>query len=158
MLPTRNNTWVSPFERLYALQRELDRAFGETETMQSGSYVPPMDVIETTDAILCHLEVPGMSRDDLDIRAEGNIVTVSGEKKTQLRQNEKDGGFRSVERRYGRFERSFALPRSVDPSNVKASYEHGVLTIVLPKAEQSKPRRIQIDDGAPASHGRQIEQ
>jgi len=158
MLPTRNNTWVSPFERLYALQRELDRAFGETETMQSGSFVPPMDVVETADAVLCHLEVPGMSRDDLDIRAEGNILTVSGEKKLEQRQGEKEGGFRSVERRYGRFERSFALPRTVDPSRVKASYEHGVLTIVLPKAEQSKPRRIQIDDGTSASQGRQIEQ
>jgi HSP20 family protein len=157
MLPTRNNTWVSPFERLYALQRELDRAFGETETMQSGSFVPPMDVVETADAVLCHLEVPGMAREDMDIRAEGNIVTVSGEKKTR-QEGTKESGFRSVERRYGRFERSFALPRTVDPARVKASYEHGVLTIVLPKAEQSKPRRIQIDDGAPASPGRQIEQ
>src|SRR5688572_22841266 len=105
MLPTRNNTWVSPFERLYALQRELDRAFGETETMQSGSFIPPMDVVETADEVLCHLEVPGMSRDDLDIRAEGNILTVSGEKKIEGRQGEKEGGFRSIERRYGRFER-----------------------------------------------------
>src|SRR5688500_6736908 len=55
MLPTRNNTWVSQFERLYALQRELDHAFGETETMQSGSFVPPMDVVETADEVLCHL-------------------------------------------------------------------------------------------------------
>lgn len=158
MLPTRNHTWVSPFERLYAFQRELDRAFGETESMQSGSFVPPMDVVETADAVLCHLEVPGMSRDDLDIRAEGNILTVSGEKKLAAREGENEGGFRSVERRYGRFERSFALPRTVDATRVRASYEHGVLTIVLPKAEQSRPRRIAIDDGSAGSNGRQIEQ
>lgn len=153
MLPTRNNAWVSPFERLYALQRELDRAFGETETV-SGGYVPPMDVVETGDEVLCHLEVPGMSRDDLEIRAEGNVLTISGEKKMQQEQDAKDGGFRSVERRYGRFERSFALPRTVDPSRVRASYDNGVLTIRLPKAEESKPRKIQIEDGT--SH-RQIE-
>lgn len=152
MLPTRNsNAWVSPFERLYALQRELDRAFGETETMQSGSFIPPMDVVETTDEILCHLEVPGISRDDLEIRSEGNVLIISGEKKAQKDYGEKEGGFRSVERRYGRFERSFALPRSVDAGRVRATYDNGVLTIVLPKAEESKPRKIQIDNGSSAN-------
>ena len=148
MLPTRNgNTWVSPFERLYALQRELDRAYGETETMQSGSFVPPMDVVETNDAILCHLEVPGISREDLEIRSEGNVLIISGEKKVQTDNATKDGGFRSVERRYGRFERSFALPRTVDVSRVRAAYDNGILTVTLPKAEESKPRRIQIEEG-----------
>jgi HSP20 family protein len=154
MLPTRN-AWVSPFERLYALQRELDRAFGDTESIQSGSFVPPMDVVETADEVLCHLEVPGLSRDDLEIRAEGNVLIVSGEKKAQWQSGEKEGGFRSVERRYGRFERSFALPRSVDAARVRATYDSGVLTIVLPKAEESKPRKIQIEDG---NNNRQIEQ
>lgn len=148
MLPTRNNSWVSPFERLYALQRELDRAFGETSTMESGAFVPPMDVTETTDSVICHLEVPGLSRDDLEIRAEGNVMIVSGEKKFVQQEGSKDGGFQSIERRYGRFERSFALPRSVDASRVRATYDNGVLTIVLPKAEEAKPRKIQIEDGA----------
>jgi HSP20 family protein len=150
MIPTRSN-WVSPFERLYALQREIDRSFNETNgALESGTFLPPMDVVETNDEILCHLEVPGMSRDDLDIRVEGNVLIVSGEKKFQNEQHEKEGGFRSVERRYGRFERSFALPRTVNAGNVKASYDNGILSIVLPKAEESKPRRIQIEDGSGA--------
>lgn len=140
-------TWVMPFERLYALQRELDRGFGNTESMESGSFIPPMDVVETGDEILCHLEVPGINRDDLEIRVEGNVLIVAGEKKQQHESRAKDGGFQSVERRYGRFERSFALPRSVNAANVRARYDNGILTIVLPKAEESKPRRVQIEDG-----------
>ena len=147
MIVNRNN-WLTPFERLYALQREMDRTYGQTETMESGSFVPPMDVVETTDEVLCHLEVPGISRDDLEIRVEGNVLIVGGEKKVQLQNTQKEGGFRSVERRYGRFERSFALPRTVDAGRVRASFDNGVLTIVLPKVEESKPRRIEISDAS----------
>ena len=148
MLPTPwTRTWTSPFDRLLALQRDLDRAFNDTETMESGSFIPPMDVVETADEILCHLEVPGLSREDLQIRSEGNVVTVSGEKKYQKNEREKEGGFRSFERRYGHFERSFALPRTVDANKVKAHYNNGVLTIVIPKAEESKPRLIEIESG-----------
>ena len=152
MLPTpwTRTNWASPLDRLWALQRELDRAYGDTETIESGSFIPPMDIVETNDEVLCHLEVPGISRDNLQIRAEGNVVTVSGEKKFEKQEKEKEGGFRSLERRYGRFERSFALPRTVDANNVKAHYDNGVLTIVLPKAESSKPRRIEIEDGSTA--------
>ena len=147
-----NRNTIAPFERLYALQRELDRAFGGTETMESGAFVPPMDVIETSDEVLVHLEVPGISRDDLEIRAEGNVVIVSGEKKFRKQENQKEGGFHSVERRYGRFERSFALPRTVNVSNIRAQYDNGVLTIALPKAEESKPRKIHIEDAAASRH------
>jgi HSP20 family protein len=106
-----------------------------------------MDVVETADEVLCHLEVPGLSRDDLEIRVEDKTVIVSGEKKYSEETNEKEGGFRSIERRYGRFERSFTLPHTVDTNNVRARHENGVLTLVLPKVEASKPRRIQIEPG-----------
>ena len=148
--PWTRNSWISPLDRLWALQREVDRALGDAETMESGTFVPPMDVVETNDEIQCRLEVPGLSRDDLQIRAEGNVLTVAGEKKFEQQESEKKGGFRSIERRYGRFERSFALPRTVDANRVKAQYDNGILTIVLPKAEESKPRRIEIEDGSNA--------
>jgi HSP20 family protein len=147
MITTRNG-WVSPIERLYALQREWDRV---TEGDMNGnqSWVPPMDVVETGDEVRCHLEVPGLSPEDIEIRVQDNMLVVAGEKKVeQSEQNE--GGFRSVERRYGRFERSFTLPRTIDTNDVKARHEHGVLTIVLPKMEASKPRRIQIEGGSSA--------
>ena len=142
--PFTRNAWVSPLERLYALQREFDRTFEGENGNASNSWIPPMDVVETADEVLCHLEVPGMSREDLEIRVQDNMLVVAGEKK--YHENEqKEGGFRSIERRYGRFERSFTLPRTVDTSNVKARHENGVLTIVLPKVEASKPRRIEIE-------------
>lgn len=149
MIPTRTN-WVSPLERLFALQRELDRTFENDVTTNGGTtFLPPMDVVETADEVLCHLEVPGISRDDLEIRVQDNMLMISGEKKYPESQ-EKDAGFRSVERRYGRFERSLTLPRTVDSNSVSARYDNGVLTITLQKAETSKPRRIEIDGGSSA--------
>jgi HSP20 family protein len=133
---------------MYALQREIERAFDSTPTQNGNTaWIPPMDVVETADEVLCHIEVPGLSRDDLEIRVEDKTVIVSGEKKYSLENDEKEG-FRSIERRYGRFERSFTLPHTVDTNNVRARHENGVLTIVLPKVEASKPRRIQIESGA----------
>ena len=141
MITTRN-LWISPLERLYALQREVDRAF-ETPANGASAWVPPMDVVETADEVLCHIEVPGLKPEDIEIQVEDNRLIVSGEKKFEQSQDE--GGYRLVERRYGRFERSFTLPRTIDANNVRAHHEHGVLTIVLPRAEAAKPRRIQIE-------------
>lgn len=143
MMPTRN-LWISPIERLYAIQRELDRAFENETNGTTTGWVPPMDVVETADEVLCYLEVPGITPDDIELRVQDNMLVVAGEKKAGT-EEQKEGGFRSVERSYGRFERSFTLPRSIDTNHVTARHENGVLTIVLPKVEASKPRRIQID-------------
>jgi HSP20 family protein len=147
LTPFTRTAWVSPLERMYALQREIERTFDGAIT-QNGStaWIPPMDVVETADEVLCHIEVPGLSSNDLEIRVEDKTVIVAGEKKYS-EQDEKEGGFRSIERRYGRFERSFTLPHTVDTNNVRARHENGVLTIVLPKVEASKPRRVQIESG-----------
>ena len=139
--------WVSPLERLYALQREIDRAFS-TDTNGIGGWVPPMDVVETDNEILCHIEVPGLKPEDIEVRVQDNTVVITGEKKYET--NQHNGGFRSIERRYGRFERSITLPRTVEAGNVRARHEHGVLTIVLPKTEAARPRRVPIEAGAAA--------
>lgn len=149
MMPTRN-AWVSPIERLYALQRELDRAFESESNGAATPWVPPMDVVETPDEVRCQLEVPGLRPEDIDVRVQDNTLVIAGEKKPDHGEIQKEGGFRSIERRYGRFERSFTLPRSIDTNNVKARHELGVLTIVLPKIEASKPRRIEIEGGSTA--------
>ena len=148
MIPTRN-LWISPLERLYALQREMDRAFDTEVNGTTAAWVPAMDVVETPNEVLCHLEVPGLTSEDIDIRVQDNMLVVSGEKKA-ADQEQKEGAFRSIERRYGRFERSFTLPRTIDTQNVTARHENGVLTIVLPKAEASKPRRVEIAGAAKA--------
>jgi HSP20 family protein len=148
LTPLTRTAWVSPLERMYALQREIERTFDNKPTRNgTAAWIPPMDVVETADEVLCHIEVPGLSHDDLEIRVEDRTVIVSGEKKYAEESNEKENGFRSIERRYGRFERSFTLPHTVDTNNVRARHENGVLTIVLPKVEASKPRRIQIESG-----------
>ena len=143
MLPGIRGT-ATPFERLWDVRRDLDRLFEASETNNSSLWAPPMDVIERENEILCHLELPGMASNDLDIRVEGNLVTIAGEKKYQENRSEKDG-FRHVERRYGRFERSFTIPSSVEQDKVTARYENGVLTVSLPKAERSRPRRITVE-------------
>jgi HSP20 family protein len=158
MLPSLwNRTGLSPFERLYDFRREMDRLFegaAHDTNGTMGNWLPPMDVVETAEAILCRLEVPGMSADDLDIRVEGNLVSIAGEKKYEQRNGENETGYRHVERRYGRFERSFTIPRTVEADKVRAGYENGILTVELPKAEQAKPRRVAIENGTP---GRKIE-
>ena len=81
---SRNRGAVTPFERLWDVRREMDRLFEGYETgPENGNtlWVPPMDVVETGEEILCHVEAPGLSREDLDIRIQGNIVTIAGEKK-----------------------------------------------------------------------------
>jgi HSP20 family protein len=158
MLPSLwNRTGLSPFVRLYDFRPDLDRMFEAATTDANGAFAqwaPPMDVVETAEAILCRLEVPGMSIDDLDIRIEGNLVSITGEKKYEQRNGEGEDGYRHVERRYGRFERCFTIPRSVETDKVRARYEQGVLTVELPKAEQAKPRRVAIES---ATNGRNIQ-
>ena len=147
MLPSLLSRGILPVERLYDIRREMDRLFEGTDTgVQNGAgqWLPPMDVVETKDEILCQIEVPGLSREDLDINIEGNLVTIRGEKKFEVGNDEKDSGYRHFERRYGRFERSFTMPRTVDTDRVSARHENGVLTIVLPKAEQARPRKVAI--------------
>jgi HSP20 family protein len=148
MIPTRN-LWISPLERLYALQREFDRTFDTETNGNSTTWVPAMDVVETADEILCHIEVPGLSREDIDVRVQDNMLVVAGEKKSSGEQ-QNEGSFRSIERRYGRFERSLTLPRTIDTSKAKARHENGVLTIALPKVEASRPRRLEIEGSSTA--------
>lgn len=143
MIQTRSNTSVSPIERLVALQRELDRTFGGREAGEGTMFVPPMDVVEHENELQVRLEVPGLDPNEIDIRVEDNVLTVSGEKRME-QENEGERGYRVVERRYGRFARSFTLPRGVDTANVTADCDRGVLTIHMPKAESSKPRTIKI--------------
>lgn len=142
MLPGTRGT-MTPFERLWDVRRDLDRLFEGNEPNGSTLWAPAMDVIERENEIVCNVEIPGLNRDDLDIRVEGNVVTIAGEKKYEQK-SEKEG-FRHVERRYGRFERSFTIPSTVEQDKVTARYDNGVLTVTLPKTERSRPRRISIE-------------
>lgn len=140
----------SPSTELRRMQREIDRLFddfvptrasgnGDTET---GVWTPRADVAETEDSYVLHVDAPGLKREDFNINWQEGTLTVSGERKWEER-SERENVVR-VERAFGHFFRSFQLPKSVNGDMISAAYEDGVLTINIPKAEESKPRRIEI--------------
>ncbi|HEX9106132.1 MAG TPA: Hsp20/alpha crystallin family protein, partial [Longimicrobiales bacterium] len=158
MLPILRNrlVGVAPFQALWDMEREMDRmldtVWGRTDAEQPSTWAVPADVVENENEIRCTLEVPGLKPDEIEVTVENNVLTVAGEKKFESRQGDENTGTYHQERRYGRFSRSFILPRNVDAGHINANYEHGVLTVVLPKTEESKPRRVQINATAGAQH------
>jgi len=106
------------------------------------TWVPPVDIFEDPEAIRIIAEVPGVKPEEVKISLEDNVLTIRGSK--QQAAEERTERVHRYERTYGTFERSFTLPATVDASNIQASYEHGVLTVTLPKAETAKPRQIEV--------------
>jgi len=145
-LTTRNSTNNEIGNRI---NRLLSDAFGGLDWQYrdsvSASWVPPVDIFEEKDAIRIVAEVPGVRPQDVKISLEGNVLTVHGQKQQQA--EERTERVHRYERTYGEFERTFSLPSSVDANKISASYEHGLLTIMLPKAEQARPREIQVEVG-----------
>lgn len=108
---------------------------------------PDADVLESKDDIRVMIELPGLRPEDVDITLENNVLTVSGEKREEQRQESVDHRWHLSERRYGRFDRSFVLPREVDPERIDARIDNGVLRVTIPKSEKAKPRHIEIHVG-----------
>ena len=135
--------------RLNAIFNDFARPEGEQESLAMGNFIPPVDVYEDAHQLVLKLEVPGIKQEDLDVRLENQTLTVKGERKFE--KDEKEENFHRIERRYGSFTRTFTLPQMVDTSTPKASYEHGVLTIALPKKEAAKPRQVKVEIGSGAN-------
>ena len=114
--------------------------------MTTGTFIPPVDIYEDEHAITLKMEVPGIDEKDIDVRIEGNTLSVGGERK--LEKDEKEENYRRIERQYGSFTRSFTLPSSVDPTQVSAHYEQGVLKVSLAKKAEAKPKQIKINVGS----------
>ena len=130
-------TTREPFYRLF------DSFFNsDVQGEETRAWVPPVDIQETADAFLFHAELPGMTKEDLHITLENSVLRLSGERKFE--KDAKKENYHRVERTYGTFTRTFTLPTQVDPDKVQAVFENGILTITVPKAEQAKPRQIQI--------------
>jgi HSP20 family protein len=127
-----------PFSRLF------DTFFGDlpSEDVGSRSWVPPVDIQETGDGYRLQAELPGLTKDDIQITLENNVLRLSGERKFE--KDAQKEGYHRIERTYGSFARSFALPQQVNGEAVQAAFENGVLTITVPKAETAKPRKISI--------------
>lgn len=139
--------WMSgsPFDELDRLQRQMDRLtdqlWGASREPRAGVF-PLMNVTEDKDNFYVRAELPGVSAEDLDISVTGNALTVSGERKIPS-EGEK-ALYHRKEREGGTFSRIITLPRELDTAKVEARSADGVLTVILPKAEQAKPKQIQV--------------
>jgi HSP20 family protein len=122
------------------------RPEGPEEALTTTGFTPPVDIYEDEHNITLKIEVPGINENDIDVRIENNTLTVHGERKVE--KDEKEENFRRIERQYGSFTRSFTLPNSVDPGQVSAHYDKGVLKINLTKKAEAKPKQIKVNVGS----------
>jgi HSP20 family protein len=131
---------------LQRLNRILDEAFAAPFSEQgdviTSTWFAPTDVSEDANSLRITMELPGVNPEDVRLSLENNILTIRGEKKHDKEENNER--VHRFERTYGVFERTFALPNTVDPEKIEAAYENGVLLVTIPKAERAKPREIRV--------------
>jgi len=130
-----------PFREMTQLQNRFDRLFDAVGGRQE-SWLPAVDVFDTQDAVVLKAELAGMKPDDIQIEVEDNVLTIKGERKFEEKVDEER--YYRVERRFGSFQRSLALPQGVKADQIEAAYDEGILTVTVPKAEQEKPKRIEV--------------
>jgi HSP20 family protein len=142
-----------PFRDLLSLQERMNRMFdesyrggrGEEDWGLGGSWAPAVDIFEREGNIVLKAELPGIDPKDVQINVENNVLTLRGERKVDS--DVKRESYHRVERSYGAFTRSFHLPNTVDVNNIKADYRDGILSVALPKREETRPRQIAISVG-----------
>jgi HSP20 family protein len=137
----------TPSNTAYAFQRDpffrlVDTFFRPAEEAADRSWTPRVNIQETQESYRLEAELPGLTKEDVQITLENNVLRLAGERKLD---EETKSSYQRIERVYGSFSRSFALPMQVDTEKVEASFQNGILTITVPKAEQAKPRTISIN-------------
>lgn len=136
------NTW-SPFTNFRdQFSRLFDLTFPTHGSESFGEWAPALDAFEDKDKYVVSLELPGMKKEDINVTVHDGVLTVSGERKSE--KDVKEGTIHRTERFYGKFSRSVSLPSAVSADKVGASYRDGVLTVEIPKAEEAKPRQIDV--------------
>jgi HSP20 family protein len=143
-----------PFRGVTALQDQINRLFNDNfervgEESNLTAWAPSVDIYETEQELVVKADLPDVDPKDLDIRVENNILTIRGERKFEKKVNEEN--YLRVERSYGAFARSFTLANTVNSEAIKAEYNHGVLTLSIPKREEAKPKQIKVNVGTPAA-------
>ena len=129
-----------PFSGLRLFEDAVARMMSEPRSNRPWS--PSVDVYETEDSLTVKADLPDVKVEDIDVRVENQTLTLRGERKFEKDENVK--GYHRIERSYGEFVRSFAVPSTVDTEKVQADYKNGVLTITLPKKEAAKPRQVKV--------------
>ena len=131
------------------LRRRVDRLFeqvlpeGRAPGLAPRPWAPPVEIVETDEAIVVSVEVPGMRQEEIEVELTSDALAISGERKIQSGEGRQD--WHVLERPYGPFSRSFTFAVPIDEEGVCASYESGVLRITVPKAEEAKPKQIKIE-------------
>ncbi len=145
---TSITTW-KPFHNLFPTSREFDRVFDnlfEGKNFQrpttDSDWAPPVDVLDTEDRVEFRAEVPGLAEDDIHVSITENVLTIKGEKKSES--EDKNTGYRLVERSYGQFRRSFSLPSNLRTDDIDASFNRGILKISVPKVKKEAAKEIPI--------------
>ena len=134
-----------PFREMTSLQSRVDRLADSLWSGRSESWVPAVDVFDTAEAVVLKAELPGMKIADIQIEVDDNVLTIKGERSFEEKVDEER--YYRVERRYGSFQRSLALPQGVRADDIRATYEDGILEVTVPKSEAEKPRRIEVQAG-----------
>jgi HSP20 family protein len=147
---TRWNREYPAFRGIQSLQNDMNRIFDEffrgdilaNDSFLMRDWSPAVDIVENNDSYLLKAELPGMNKDDVKITLENNLLTIRGEKKNEY--EKKEGNYHQVERSYGSFERTFTIPGSVKANDIDAQYKDGILSLMLPKMEEAKPKMIDV--------------
>ena len=145
-----------PTREIDTLQGEMNRLFSTFFDTPTGGknggnggatrrWIPSMDLVETQDDFVLKADLPGMVESDVNVELENNVLTISGERKTE--HEEQHEGYYRLERASGAFSRALSLPEGVDADAVTAGFDNGVLTVRIPKPAQAKPRRVKIGVG-----------
>ena len=135
-------TQFDPIVNLRAFEDAFTRMLSEPQTNRPWS--PAVDIFENENELVFKADLPDVSQDSIDVRVENQTLTIAGERNFEAAQNGAKG-FHRIERNYGRFVRSFAVPNTFDTETIAAGYKNGVLTVSLPKKEAAKPRQIKVE-------------
>ena len=139
----------NPFRDLRTIQEQMNRLIDLAWTRESGediregAWQPPVDIYENENSVIIKAELPDVDQKDIEVKIEDNTLILRGERKQD--ESIRKESYHRIERYYGAFQRSFALPLTIDREKVKANCERGVLTITLPKREESKPKQINVE-------------
>jgi HSP20 family protein len=139
-----------PFRDLMAMQDRMTRLFDETlsrmwkEEVPREVWSPPVDIMEKGNEVVLKIDLPEMNQNEIEIKVEENTLIIQGERK--LIKESSDTSYLQIQRPFGTFQRTFALPRGIDQEKIKAGYKDGVLRIVLPKKVESYPKQITVEE------------
>jgi HSP20 family protein len=137
-------THFDPLANIRLFEDAFTRLFNEPQTNRPWS--PAVDIYETENDLVVKADLPDVDLKDIDVRVENQTLTIAGERKFEKQDNV--AGYHRIERSYGNFTRSFAVPNSFDTEKIAASFKNGVLSVSLPKKEAAKPRQIKIEANA----------